>query len=126
MNRIFDCFLYNNEEVLLSTRLQLTAGVVHKFVIVCSRRTVTGATKPEAFPAHLITSLRLNDKVNVIELDELEGSNPMEREVFSRNALARGLRDADPGDLVVISDVDEIVRPATAATLAESLGDHKL
>ena len=110
---------------LLSTRLQLMAHVVNKFVIVCSRRTFTGATKPKAFPGHLVTSLGLNDKVDVIELDELEGSNSVEREAFSRNALTRGLRNANPGDLVVISDVDEIVRPATVAGLAESLGDHR-
>ena len=126
MNRLFDCFLYNNEEELLSTRLQLMSRVVHKFVIACSRRTITGATKPEAFPAHLVTALGLNDKVDVIELDELEGSNPMEREAFSRNTLTRGLRNTDPGDLVMISDVDEIVRPATAAGLADSLGDGRL
>lgn len=125
MNKLFDCFLYNDEEELLSTRLQLMASVVHKFVIACSRRTFTSATKPEAFPAHLVTSLGLNDKVDVIELDDLTGSNSVEREAFSRNALARGLRNADPGDVVLISDVDEFVRPATATVLAESLGDYR-
>ena len=126
MNRLSIAFSITTKRSCSRPGCNSWRRVVHKFVIVCSRRTITGATKPEAFPAHLVTSLGLNDKVDVIELDELEGSNPMAREVFSRNALARGLRNADPGDLVMISDVDEFVRPATAAGLAESLGDGRL
>ena len=47
MNRIYDCFLYNDERELLSIRLQLLADVVHKFVIVWSGETFTGLKKRE-------------------------------------------------------------------------------
>ena len=35
--KLFDCFMYNNEALLLELRLQTLSKLVHKFVIVESR-----------------------------------------------------------------------------------------
>jgi hypothetical protein len=120
MNRVYDCFLYNNERELLALRLQLLAGVVHKFVIVWSRRTFTGLKKSEEFPRDVFQSLGLQEKVELIELDELEGKDAWEKEAFSRNALARGIADARPADLIMVSDVDEIPRPSVLAGFVQT------
>ena len=47
------------------------------------------------------------------------------KERFSRDALGRGLDDADSSDLVIVSDLDEIPRPSVVAELAQSLGHDR-
>ena len=37
-----------------------------------------------------------------------EGKNPWVRENFQRNCINLGLKEADPDDLIIISDIDEI------------------
>src|SRR6266446_2628922 len=117
MARIYDCFLYNDECELLAIRLRLLAPVVHKFVIVWSRETFTGLEKRETFPLELLELDDLQGRVELIELDTLVGKGPWEKEAFSRNALARGIVDAEPSDLIMISDVDELPRPSVLAEL---------
>ena len=35
--KLFDCFMYNNEDLILELRLQTLSKFVHKFIIVESR-----------------------------------------------------------------------------------------
>ena len=37
-----------------------------------------------------------------------DGDNPYERENFQRNCISLGLEEANPDDLIIISDADEI------------------
>lgn len=115
MARLYDCFLYNNERELLGIRLALLAPVVDQFVVVWSRQTFTGRTKPDPFPHDLIASLGLTERAHVVELERLEGNDAWAKESFSRNAVARGLANAAPDDIVMVSDVDEIPRPSALA-----------
>ena len=48
------------------------------------------------------------DKIRWLTLDELHGKNAWEREAFQRQSLCDGLRDIRPGDIIMLSDVDEI------------------
>src|SRR5262249_22285320 len=50
-----------------------------------------------------------------------------EKEAFSRNALMRGIADANSSDLIMVSDVDEIPRPSALTELArQSYRDYPL
>src|SRR5262245_9802384 len=106
MTRIYDCFLYNDERELLSIRVQLLAHIVYKFVIVWSSETFTGLKKREAFPLDLLKSPELEGRIELIELETLIGNSAWEKEAFSRNALMRGIVDANSSDLIMVSDLD--------------------
>jgi beta-1,4-mannosyl-glycoprotein beta-1,4-N-acetylglucosaminyltransferase len=125
VNRIFDCFLYNDEEELLSIRLQLLSEVVHEFVIVFSRLKFAGTNRRATFPMAIVRTLGLEERARVIELEAICGNSAVARERFSRDAFGGGLNGADPSDLVVVSDVDEIPRPSVLAELAQSLGHDR-
>jgi hypothetical protein len=45
--------------------------------------------------------------------------NPWAREYFQRNSLKRGMADAEPDDIVIISDADEICKQSTIAALRD-------
>ncbi len=117
MNKIYDCFLYNNEVELLSIRLNLLSNLVDKFVISWSPYTFTGLKKNEPFPYDLPVINKLSNRIEVIVLDQIKGQGAWERETFSRNELMKGLVTADPDDTVIISDVDEIPRPSSLVAL---------
>jgi beta-1,4-mannosyl-glycoprotein beta-1,4-N-acetylglucosaminyltransferase len=118
--KIYDCFLYNDEEVLLEIRLELLSPLVDRFVVVCSQETFTGLPKTVRFPWHNSAIARFRDRIELVQLDKLEGSGPWQRESFSRNAMLKGLSSARPDDLVIISDIDEIPRPAALEAIARS------
>jgi beta-1,4-mannosyl-glycoprotein beta-1,4-N-acetylglucosaminyltransferase len=125
MKRIFDCFLYNDEEDLLYIRLRLLSEVVHEFVIVFSRLTFAGAKRRTTAPMEIVRSLGLDGRVRVIELETLGGNSAVMKERFSRDAFRGGLDGAGPTDLVMVSDVDEIPRPSVLAEVAQSLGPDR-
>lgn len=109
--KIYDCFTYDGEE-LLGLRLRLLWDVVDFFVIVEAEVTFTGLKKnlkfrPDEFEWAMskIRYLKLGEK------DFLGCKTPWDRERLQRNYLAAGLFDASPEDIVIISDVDEIVSP---------------
>ena len=112
--RLFDCFTYFNEELLLEFRLQYLHEIVDVFVIVESHFTFTGAKKPLG-ARNVIASLPspIQAKIRLIEVEEcptgiFHPSCNWERESYQRNAITRGLHDLKEQDLVLITDVDEI------------------
>lgn len=110
MTKLFDCFLYHNEEQLLEIRLQLLSDSVDRFVIVCSKQTFTGKTKETIFPHNNAIVKSFIERIELIEIDELIGDTAWEKESFSRNQLATGLVGLAKRDLVMISDIDEVPR----------------
>lgn len=112
MIKVYDCFLFNNEEELLEIRLQLLSKIVDKFVIVWAAETFTGRKKEQSFPWHNEIVSRFATKVELITIEKLKGLNAWEKEWYSRNRLADGLKNLHADDLVIISDIDEIPRPS--------------
>ena len=111
MPKIYDCFCYFNEDLLLSLRLETLDGVVDKFVMSEATHTHRGNPKPLNFnPAQFE---RFSDKIVYLVVDDLPLNlgNALANEVHQRNALLRGLTDAADDDWVIISDVDEIPNP---------------
>ena len=104
-----DCFLFYNELDLLEIRLNCLSRYVDKFVLCESPRTLVGDPKPlyfeqnkERFKDFNITHLIVDDDENV------EYEDPSDREGHQRDFLMNGFKDADPEQIILVSDVDEI------------------
>ena len=123
--RIFDCFMFYDEEVVLDIRLNSLKNSVDCFVIVESKYYHNGKKRDLKFDINKYSKLK--DKIIYIVQDEepsnLEQikkndeeslitqkiiSNAHKRENFQRNLINKGLDKANEDDLIMISDVDEI------------------
>jgi beta-1,4-mannosyl-glycoprotein beta-1,4-N-acetylglucosaminyltransferase len=111
MPKVYDCFIYFNEDLLLSLRLETLHKVVDTFVIAEATYTHTGRPKPLNFnPARFA---KFADKIVYLVVDDhpLQVGHALTNEIHQRNALMRGLTAAAPDDRVIVSDVDEIPKP---------------
>jgi beta-1,4-mannosyl-glycoprotein beta-1,4-N-acetylglucosaminyltransferase len=123
--KIFDCFMYFDEEIVLDLRLNTLDRYVDYFVIVESTFTHRGDKrnlkfnhkKFEKFKDKIIylTFDKEPDGIEVVHENDNEGEksrkyilNAAKRENGQRNHIVNGLQKASPKDLVLISDVDEI------------------
>lgn len=110
--RIYDCFCYFNEDMLLELRLETLWDHVDYFVI--SEASFTHAGKDRATEFDIAKFKKYESKIRYVRLDHRpEGPNDFwKNENFIRNNIANGLHDAKPDDLILISDLDEIPHPA--------------
>ena len=123
--KIYDCFMYYDEDLVLDLRLNILDKYVYKFVIVESKYTHSGEKRELLFD--IAKYPKFKDKIDYIALenepedlskvlskdsfDEKNSKyilNALKRENFQRNAISLGLKQADKNDLIIISDVDEI------------------
>lgn len=119
--KIFDCFTLYNELDLLELRLAELYDHVDYFVIVESDHTFTNRSKPFNFLDSAARFSRWSDKIRYVKVeDSPKSSNPWDNEHFQRNAIMRGIADADANDVVIVTDVDEIPRPAAVDYLRGS------
>lgn len=110
--KIYDCFTYFNEQELLNIRINELNNFVDYFVIVEASQTFTGKDKKFYLDDATDILSKWSDKIIRIKIDFLENIiDPWEREFFQRNAIAKVLNYADKNDIVLISDVDEIINP---------------
>ena len=106
-NKIYDCFMFNNEIDLLNIRLNVLDEFVDYFVIIESLETHSGLKKKTQF---------IKDKFQEFEHKIIYGVipkfpinlSPWEKENYQRNYIAKFLNKADENDLILISDLDEI------------------
>ena len=123
--KIYDGFMFYDEEMILDLRLNYLDPYVDRFIIVESSYTHSGEKRKLLFDINKFKNFK--EKIIYIVLDEqpkdlseVEKSdvfyqvnskyilNALKRENLQRNAISRGLKDAEPDDIVIISDVDEI------------------
>ena len=108
--KIYDCFSYWDEDLLVELRLNLLSKIVDYFVIVESNRTWQNNFKEIRFDLKKFESFK--NKIIYIPVTEMpDGDNPYVRENFQRNCILRGLIDAKEDDYIMISDADEIPNP---------------
>ncbi|WP_322470321.1 hypothetical protein SOM08_06365 [Hydrogenophaga sp. SNF1] len=109
--RVYDCFTYDGEDCL-DLRLRAHWDRVDVFVIVEAALTFAGHAKALSFdPARFGWAM---SKIRYLPLseDSFAGcKTAWDRERRQRDALRQGYADAADGDVVVIADVDEILRP---------------
>jgi hypothetical protein len=133
VRKVYDCFTYNGEADILAARLHELAGVVDWFVIVEADRTFNGEAKALSFDIEDSRIADFKSQIRYIPVLNMPGAvddapeagvigdwltdQPQTghwvREKFQRNQVMRGLDDAQPDDLIMISDVDEIPRADT-------------
>ncbi len=123
--KIFDCFMYFDEDVVLDVRLNFLDKFVDKFIIIESEYNHKGEKRTPLFNIdkfkkfkHKIKYILTNDIPSGIE--EIKKSddenevysksifNAWKRENLQRNQITKGLSDANKEDWVIISDLDEI------------------
>lgn len=119
--RIFDGFTYNGEVDLLEIRAEEFGDLVTGMVLVEAAQTFQGDAKELQYPSHahrLPYAVRQKVRHVVEDFSEMGGEvAPMERETKQRDGILKGLDDAREQDLVLISDVDEIVKRDTMLLL---------
>lgn len=103
---IFDCFIFNDEERMLSLRLHELDQYVDYFVIVEGLFTFQGKPKPLTLP-ELYVYKQFRHKIIPLVNIELKDS-PWENEYHSREQFWSIIRNINDDDLVLLSDVDEI------------------
>jgi len=108
--KIFDCFSYWDEDLLLDLRLKILDEIVDYFVIVEGNKTWQGNKKKLKFNIQKFKSYQ--KKIIYVPVEDMpDGDNPWIRENFQRNCINRGLNLASSDDLIIISDLDEIPNP---------------
>ena len=123
--KIFDCFMYFDEDVVLDVRLNTLNEFVDYFVIVESRFTHKGdprdlkfnQKKFEKFKDKIIYIIYEQEpkEIKIVNFNDSENEksrkyifNAIYRENGQRNHIEKGLERAKQNDIILISDVDEI------------------
>ena len=123
--KIYDCFMYFDEEVVVDVRLNTLNKFVDYFVIVESRFTHKGETRElkfnhkkfEKFKNKIIYIVdeeiySLTEKIKIDDSEDEKSRkaifNAAYRENGQRNLISKGLEGANKEDFIMISDVDEI------------------
>ena len=122
--KIFDCFQFFDEDMMLDLRLNILDKYVDKFVIVENLFMHSGKQKKQNFKIEKYK--KFEKKIKYILVDKLPDNlvdvnsvpekqktntvidNTLKIEHNQRNKISEGLKDANDDDLVLISDVDEI------------------
>ena len=123
--KIFDCFMYFDEDVLLDLRLNYLNSYVDKFVIVESNYAHSGKKRNLNFDINNFKKFKnkitylvfdqepsgianFNNKDHIDITNSKYFLNAAKRENSQRNYILEGLKDAEPNDMILISDLDEI------------------
>ena len=123
--RIFDCFMYFDEEIVLETRLEYLNEYVDYFVIVESKFTHKGDERSLKFNINNYSKFKhkiiykvheeFPNKIEKVLDDDDENTrtrkyimNALYRENAQRNYINEGIKNAEEEDIILISDVDEI------------------
>ena len=123
--KVFDCFMYFDEEVILDLRLNILNPFIDYFIIVEStfnhrgekRKLTFDIKKYKKFEKKIIYLIfdeepsgieKVFDTDNEGEISRKLILNAASRENGQRNFISKGLERANEKDLILISDVDEI------------------
>ena len=109
--KLFDCFMYNNEDLLLELRLNSLKKFVNKFVIVESQYDHQGNKKNLNFKIEKFNNFK--DKIEYIILNEFpKNLSNWERENYHRNFINNGLNtdnDSEYGGVIYSQNYNNII-----------------
>jgi beta-1,4-mannosyl-glycoprotein beta-1,4-N-acetylglucosaminyltransferase len=123
--KIFDCFMYFDEDVVLDVRLNTLNQYVSKFIIVESLFTHKGGKRDlkfdikkfSKFENKIVYLVYENEPFEIESINEADTENEksvksilnaIHRENGQRNFISEGLKNAHDEDFILISDLDEI------------------
>jgi hypothetical protein len=122
VHRIYDCFVFRDELDMLEIRLNELNDVIDYFVIVESPKTFGGKDKRLYFNETQTRFIMFSHKIiHLIVEDVPTKGGSWVKEAHMKNSLLRGLHADNSkvrdGDIVLISDLDEIPRPRLVISL---------
>ena len=123
--KIYDCFMFFDEELLLDLRLNILDKYVDKFIVTEATYMHSGKSKKLNFDINKFSKFKEKIIYNVIDKqpsnlvsinkeDDKETTgkklinNSNKREHYQREMALKSLGEADPDDIILINDVDEI------------------
>ena len=108
--KIFDCFSYWDEDLLLDLRLNILNDYVDFFIIAEGDKTWQNNTKKLKFDISKFPKFK--NKIIYLPVTNMpDGDDPYKRENYQRNYLKNGFEKASDNDIILISDLDEIPNP---------------
>ena len=118
--KIYDCFSYWDEDLLLDLRLNILNNYVDYFVIVEGNKTWQNNPKELQFDINKFPNFK-KKRIYIPVEDMPDGDDPYLRENFQRNCILRGLSNSSDNDLIIISDLDEIPKPEKIKTFRRNM-----
>ena len=109
---IYDCFMFNNELMLLEIRLNELNPFIDRFILVEAAHTFSGEPKKLYYEQVKDSDIfaPFKDKIIHCVYNEIPNSDRWHNEEHQRNYADRILVDvAKPDDLIIVSDIDEII-----------------
>ena len=123
--KIYDCFMFFDEEMLLDLRLNVMNKYVDKFIITEATYMHSGKNKKLVFDINKFSKFKDKIIYNVVDKqpdnieiinkdddDETKGNklihNSIKRENYQREMANKSLKGAQEEDIILINDVDEI------------------
>lgn len=131
---IYDCFQFFNELDILEMRMNILNDIVDKFVISEATLTFSGDTKKLYYAENKRKFSKFSDKIihNIVDdtPNEVDPNAPhminFLRDSHQKCAVARGLKDAKPDDIIIFSDVDEIPNPEAVKWVLDNFDPTKI
>lgn len=137
MRKVVDCFLFYNELTLLKYRLALLYPYVDYFVLVEATHTFKGNPKKLYFEENKEIFREYQNKIIHIVVKDVSFTqdtiqhnrgDAWVNEGHQRNCISRGIDQLKLGkeDLLIISDLDEIIDPTTLQKVKENGLPHSI
>ncbi|WP_373999641.1 N-acetylglucosaminyltransferase [Bdellovibrio bacteriovorus] len=126
---IYDCFAFFNEMDLLEIRLNTLNDVVDRFVLVEATRTFQKKDKPLFFEQNKERFKPFLHKIEHVVVDQYPNffskwrvPKTWDYDDHQKEQILKGLKNAKPDDVIIVSDVDEIPRPELVKQYAHQPG----
>jgi len=121
--KIYDCFTFYNEFDLLDLRIAEMYDHVDYMVLVEADHTFQNTPKGFNFGENVKKYEHLTKLIYIGVEDMPLSPNPWDNERHQRDSIMLGLDEANDDDLIIISDIDEILRPDTISQLRKNEAD---
>jgi len=108
LNKVFDTFIYSGEKDVLIARISQLKNHVDHFVIIESKSTFSGRLRQVDKSTRNKILEEYGNRIRWLIANELQRENAWEREAWQRQLIVGELSDIALGDLILLSDVDEI------------------
>ena len=120
--KIFDCTTFYSEDMMMDVRFNILDKYVHKFIVVESLFSHSGKKKKLNFDInnypkfkdkiiYLVIENEPNDVIsdsNLVKKQSIKRLNSLARINQSYDFMQKGIESAEPNDLILLSDNDEI------------------